>query len=221
MKCLTIKRGFKNVINYSLDIVLALFVIATLASSYILWFFLPRGTGAHFYMCGNQGMGFGGNYFTVWGIPRFMWIEIHNWAAVVLLGLVILHLVMHSSWITEIFKRTGSFFNGPVRKAGEQLIASIVLFILFAVDCFSGFVLWLIVPRGALDYFGMIHGGGRTFWGLQRNVWLDIHVWVSVLILGIIIVHIILNWRWVVGLSRRIFNGFSGLFIGKSRREAE
>jgi hypothetical protein len=128
---------------------------------------------------------------------------------------------MHSIWIVETLKRTKSYFIGPFKKAGEQFIASIVLFILFAVDCFSGFVLWLVLPRGALDYFGMLSGGGRTFWGLQRNVWLDIHVWVSAFIVGIVINHIILNWRWVAGLSKRIFNGFTGLFIGKSRKEAE
>lgn len=216
-----IKRDFINIINYFLDIVLALSVIFTLTSSYILWFVIPRGVGAHFYMCGNEGMGLGGNYFVSFGIPRYMWIEIHNWSSVVLLGIIILHLVMHRTWLVEIFKRTGSFFNGPVKKAGEQLIASIVLFILFAVDCFSGFVLWLLLPRGALDYFGMLSGGGRTFWGLQRNVWLDIHVWVSVFIVGVIIIHIILNWRWVVGLSKRILKGFRGLFIGKSRKEVE
>jgi cytochrome b561 len=215
MKFLTIKRDLKNIVNYFFDIILALSVLATLTSSYILWFVLPRGVGAHFYMCGNQGMGFGGNYYTIWGIPRYFWVEIHNWASVVLLGLIILHIIMHWGWVTETLKRTKSYFSGPFKKAGEQFIASIALFILFAVDCFSGFVLWLILPRGALDYFGMIHGGGRTFWGLQRNVWLDIHIWLATLIVAIVIIHIILNWRWLVSVSKRILCGFTGLFIGK------
>jgi hypothetical protein len=221
MKSLKIKRDFKNLISYFLDIILALSIIVTLASSYILWFVIPRGSGVHFEMCGNEGMGFGGNYFTVFGIPRYLWVEIHNWASVVLLGLIILHLFMHWRWVVETLKRTKSYFSGPFKKAGEQFIASIALFILFAVDCFSGFVIWLILPRGSLDYYNMLSGAGRTYWGLQRNIWLDIHVWVSVFIVGIIIIHIILNWRWVVGLSKRILKGFRGLFIGKSRKEVE
>jgi hypothetical protein len=124
---------------------------------------------------------------------------------------------MHYTWIVEIFKRTKSYFNGPVEKAGEQYISSIVLFILFAVDCFSGFVLWVILPRGALDYYYMLSGSGRTFWGLQRNVWLDIHVCLATLIVAIVIIHIVLNWRWIIGVSKKILKGFTGLFT--SRRE--
>ncbi|MDD4923628.1 MAG: DUF4405 domain-containing protein [Dehalococcoidales bacterium] len=220
MSLLKIKREIKNLINYFLDVILVLSIIVTLASSYILWFVIPRGVGVHSEMCGNEGMGFGGNYFTVLGIPRYLWVDIHNWAAVILLGLIMLHIIMHYTWIVKIFKRTKSYFNGPFRKAGEQYISSIVLFILFAVDCFSGFVLWLILPRGALDYFYMLQGSGRTFWGLQRNVWLDIHVWVSVLIVAIVIIHIILNWRWVVRVSKKILNWFTGLFISKSKKES-
>jgi len=82
---------------------------------------------------------------------------------------------MHYTWIVEIFKGVKRYFSVPFKKGMAQFIASIVLFILFAVDCFSGFVLWLILPRGSLDYFYMLQGGGRTFWWSQRNVWLDIH----------------------------------------------
>lgn len=220
MKSLEIKRYQKSITYYFLDIILALSIISVLASSYILWFVIPRGYGVHFDMCGNEGMGFGGNYFTALGIPRYLWIEIHNWASVILLGLVLLHLLLHWSWLGEMFKRVNSQFGGTVRKAGEQLIASITLFILFMVDCFSGFVLWLMLPRGALDYFYMLQGGGRTFWGLQRNVWLDIHVWVSVSIAAIVIIHIILNWRWVVELSKRIIEWFRGLFINRNKKES-
>ncbi len=210
-----IKRDVKNLINYFFDIILALSIIVTLASSYILWFVLPRGVGVHSEMCANEGMGFGGNYFTVLGIPRYFWVEIHNWTAVILFGLIILHVILHWSWIVETLKRTNNFFNGHFRKAGEQYIASIVLFILFAVNCFSGFVLWIILPRGALDYYHMISGYSRTFWDLQRNVWLDIHVWVATLIVSVVIIHIILNWRWAIRISKKIFNGFKGLFIDK------
>ena len=221
MNLLKIKRDIKNLINYFLDIILALSIIVTLVSGYILWFVLPRGFGAHSAMCAQEGMGFAGNYYKVFGMSRYLWIEIHNWVAVILLGLIILHIIMHYTWIVEIFKRTKSYFNGPVRKAGEQYISSIVLFILFAVDCFSGFVLWLILPRGTLDYYHMLSGYGRTFWGLQRNVWLDIHVWVATLIVAIVIIHIVLNWRWVVRVSKKILNWFTGLFTSKSKRESE
>jgi cytochrome b561 len=166
-------------------------------------------------------MGFGGNFYGVFGIPRYLWIEIHNWTSVILLGIIILHIIFHWGWIAETLKRTKSYFSGPVRKVTEQYAASFLLFILFAADCFSGFVLWLVLPRGSLDYFNMLSGSGRTFWGLQRNIWLDIHVWLATLIVAIIIIHIILNWRWVIGVSKKIWHGFTGLFIAKSKWRLE
>ncbi len=186
---------------------LALSIAATLVSGYILWFVLPRGSGIHGHeLCSMSGYGFVGNYWTALGWPRYMWIDVHNWASVVLLCLIILHISMHWKWIIETLKRVKTYFSGTVRKVREQFIASVALFILFVADCFSGFVIWLILPRGTLDYYYMLSGAGRTFWGLQRNVWVDIHTWLATLIVAIVIIHIILNRRWLVEVSKKISN---------------
>ena len=219
MKLPAIKRGFKNLVNYFFDIILVLSVAATLASSYVLWFVLPRGLGTHSAMCARQGQGLGGNYYTALGMSRYTWVEIHNWLSVILLGIIILHIVLHWSWIVETLRRTKSYFSGPVRKVAEQYIASVLLFILFVADCFSGFVLWLILPRGSLDYYNMLSGSGRTFWGLQRDIWVDIHAWIATLIVSIIIIHIILNWKWVVSVSKKILKWCMRLFYGKKEQE--
>jgi hypothetical protein len=62
-------------------------------------------------------------------------------------------------------------------------------------------------------------GVGRTFRGLQRNVWLDLHGWIAVTILAIIIIHLIFNWKWVVGTSKNILKGVS-VFLVKPFRGA-
>jgi hypothetical protein len=54
----------------------------------------------------------------------------------------------------------------------------------------------------------MILGTGRTFWGLQRNVWVDLHAWVAVAILSIIVIHLIVNWSWVLATSKKLFNKY-------------
>ena len=58
-----------------------------------------------------------------------------------------------------------------------------------------------ILPRGADDYFEMIAGIGRTFWGLQRDVWSDLHAWIAVVITAIIIIHVAIHWRWFLRLT--------------------
>lgn len=202
MNTIEIKIGRKKCINYLLDIFLTSTIIITLISSYILWFVLPRGIGLHgVSYCKLEGEGISGNYFTVLDLPRYIWIELHNWASVSLLLLVLFHIIIHWNWIIEItnrFRRNISTFN----KIAEQYIVVVLIYIFFIFNCFSGFVIWLILPRGAEDFENMVANTGRTFWGLQRNVWCDIHVWISIALLSIIIIHILCNWRFIVSISK-------------------
>ena len=212
------KRHTKNYINYILEVILLFSVVITLTSSYILWFVLPRGVGCHRSpFCPSQiGQGPAGNFWTVLGWPRYIWIDIHNWASVALLVIILFHIIFHWGWIVETTKRVKSYIGKRVRKATELYIAAVVLFILFLFQSFSGFVIWLFLPRGRFDYYNMIGGFGRTFWGLQRNVWVDLHVWVAVTILAIVIIHLILNWNWIVAVSKNIFRGVSRILFKAS-----
>lgn len=214
------KRSFKNYINYVMDFTLLLSGAFTIASSYIVWFVLPRGMGLHGspYCWSHSGQGDFGNWVTVLGWPRYIWIEIHNWAAVALLAIILLHIIFHWSWIIETTKRARSYIGKKVKRVTELYVAAVVLFILFLFESFSGFVVWLILPRGTVDYYQMVHDLGRTFWGLQRNVWVDIHAWVAVTILGIILIHIIMNWNWVVSVSKKILYGISGALLRPFRK---
>ncbi len=213
------RRRSKNYINYTLDVILLSSAIITLASSYIVWFVLPRGIGQYgSEWCSQYGQGTLGNYVTVLGWPRYIWIEIHNWAAVALLVVIITHITFHWGWIVETTKRVKSYIGKRVRKVTELYIAAVVLFILFLFQSFSGFVIWLFLPRGRFDHLDMISGIGRTFWGLQRNVWADIHAWVAITIMAIVIIHLLLNWNWVVAVSKNIFRGISGVLLKPFRK---
>ena len=184
-----------------------------------MWFVLPRGMGQHgSSYCSQWGQGLAGNWVTVLGWPRYIWIEIHNWASVALLVVILLHIIFHWGWIVETTKRVRSYIGKRVRKATELYIAAVVLFILFLFESFAGFVIWLFLPRGRFDYDNMIYGFGRTFWGLQRNVWVDLHAWVAVAILAIVAIHLILNWNWVVAVSKNILRGISGVLLKPLRK---
>ena len=180
----------------------------------MLWFILPRGVGLHgsgATFCGGGGIGIAGNYQAFFGYFRYTWIDIHNWASVVLAFIILLHLILHWNWIVETTKRVASHLQRHTRKVLELYGSMVILLILFIFDCLSGLVLWLVLPRGARDYNQMLGGSGRTFLGLQRIVWLDLHAWVAVTIVSIIIIHLILNWNWVVGVSKKVYWGVIGL----------
>lgn len=200
------KKESKKLRNYFLDIILTLFIFTVLLSSYIIWFILPRGVGMHGGAPCNGMWGYGlwGNSYEVFNWPRYTWIEIHNWASIILLLIIIFHIILHLKLILEIVKRVSIHFLSQNKLLTQKFIVALALFTLFILDCFSGFVIWLILPRGSLDYFHMINGIGRTFWGLQRNTWIDIHAWLAITIISIVIIHLILNWKWVIAISKKI-----------------
>ena len=185
-------------------------------SSYVLWFVLPRGVGLHdplglyFEMeqrgtidegCGLWGVGPVGNAWTVFEWPRFIWLEFHAWIGVAIAIIILIHLLLHWSWLVEVTKRAKSYAKRGLKAIAERYATVVSLFVLFIFEVFSGCVIWLILPRGRSDYYNMTAGVGRTFWGLQRNVWSDIHAWVAIAIVSIIIVHIIIHWRWVLNIT--------------------
>lgn len=201
-----VKRYSKNYINFFLDIIITISFIIVLASSIILWLILPRGTGTHGdQYCQNNGLGAQGNFFTVLEWPRYIWIDLHNWASVFLLTIIIIHILIHWRWIIEIIKRSKSYFTGPIRKSTEQFVNAVVLLILFIMDSITGFIVWIILPRGSYDYYMMLAGLGRTFLGLQRNIWLDIHVWIAIAILSILAIHLFLNFNWIINVMKKAF----------------
>ena len=84
-----------------------------------------------------------------------------------------------------------------MRKSEVLFILAVILSLLGLVEALSGFLLWLVIPRG-----GGKQGLEVVFWGLSRDSWIDIHDWVAVALLVLIVVHIILHWKWVVRMFK-------------------
>ena len=208
------KGKIKHYINYTLTFIMLLSVMISIISSCVVWFVLERGSGSHgATFCRLIGYGSGGNGADpIFGWPRYTWIDIHNWSSIILLLIIILHIFRHWSWIVETTIRLKKNITGSIIKITEQYLATAILFILFLFECLSGFVLWIILPRGRYDYFLMVSGNGRTFWGLQRNIWVDLHAWIAVVIISIIIIHLILNHKWIFAISKNMINNFIWLF---------
>ena len=70
----------------------------------------------------------------------------------------------------------------------------------------SGFVLWFALPHGGGWRGGRFVGGVEsTFWSLSRHTWLDIHDWVAVIIVAVVIIHLVLHWRWIIYITKKMF----------------
>ncbi len=77
-----------------------------------------------------------------------------------------------------------------------KYIVDIVMYVALSSIAVTGLILGYVIPPG---------GGGRTFLGLHRHDWGNIHLdlaWIFMLALG---VHLFLNWSWVCATSSKVF----------------
>jgi hypothetical protein len=95
------------------------------------------------------------------------------------------------------------------RRSALLYYTAVSAFLLFLLEAFSGFVLWLAVSGG-----DGLRGGGRggaeppgreEFLTVTRSAWIDIHDWAGVALLVIIALHVVLHWRWIVQVTKRVF----------------
>jgi hypothetical protein len=99
-------------------------------------------------------------------------------------------------------------------KAGRYWTLAIVMAMLAAVEAVSGFVLWLGFPAGGSGAGrGWAGGGGAgslTFWGLTKHTWVDIHDWIAVAFIALVVLHVLLHWKWIIRVGKSVFKGASG-----------
>lgn len=80
----------------------------------------------------------------------------------------------------------------------------------FLLQVFSGFTLWLAFTEG--PFRGRVGAGGlerghEEFLGISRYDWVDLHDWTAVALMVIVALHLLMNWRWVVSVRRRLLPG--------------
>jgi len=93
-----------------------------------------------------------------------------------------------------------------MRRAIQNYIVFGTLLILGLIEAVSGFVLWFALPGGGGWHGGRFGGGVEsTFLSLSRHTWLDMHDWVAIIIIAVVIIHLILHWKWIVHSTKRMF----------------
>jgi hypothetical protein len=83
----------------------------------------------------------------------------------------------------------------------------LAIFSLGLAELISGFVLWFAFPNGG-GGLGKA-GGGRlgelTFWELSKHTWIDIHDWVAIALIVLVVLHIALHRKWIARMSKTLF----------------
>jgi len=83
------------------------------------------------------------------------------------------------------------------RNALRYLVDALLYAQMMAVAA-VGLLLAFVIPRGP--------GRDKIFLGLHRHDWIDIHLVLSLLLLAAVAVHLWFNRRWIVRVSRRLFD---------------
>jgi len=78
-----------------------------------------------------------------------------------------------------------------------KFFVDILMFVDFLALATSGFILWLVLPRGS--------GASGANFLLLREQWLRMHDFTSVILVALLLIHLILNWVWIQAMFRNVF----------------
>lgn len=83
---------------------------------------------------------------------------------------------------------------------------------LYLAGCFLAGTGWLLAER--------LHRGrdghALSFLGLNRHEWCEWHEWISYGVIGLVVLHLLLNWKWlvVIASSKKPWPLWTGLLAG-------
>ncbi len=68
------------------------------------------------------------------------------------------------------------------------------------VDVLAFVGLTMLVSTGVLLAYLLPAGSGRwaTIWGMNRHEWGDIHFWMACFFFSVLVVHLLLHWRFII-----------------------
>ena len=88
-----------------------------------------------------------------------------------------------------------------IKRSSLNFIVDLVSFVNLLGLAFTGFIMKYILPPGTGGRGQLLHGGGREhikdLWSMTRHEWGDVHSYLAVLFVSLMVVHIILHWSWI------------------------
>ncbi len=99
-------------------------------------------------------------------------------------------------------------FGRPIKvKVYARAIVAIMLVTVWSLVALTGFLLWL-APSGPQS------GRQVLLLGLTKHEWGDVHFWVGVATVAITLIHLVLDWRALLGVIRYLTSTHRGSGAG-------
>jgi len=134
--------------------------------------------------------------------PSLTGIAIHEWLSVALAVALIVHLILHWRWVTNVALK---FFKQLFHTSRLKFVVDLVLYLAMITLMLSG----LLISKSIMPLFGMRMSEG-SIWRLLHSASAN----VSLIAMAI---HFALNWNWVVSnVKRYVIDPAAGLFRRRS-----
>jgi hypothetical protein len=131
---------------------------------------------------------------------RETWDLLHTWSGIAMISIAVLHIVLHWKWITSIAKRLWRELTcqcTPLNAYGKfNAGINLLIGLTFLLSAISG--VYFLFFTGSAQ-------AGHPILLFSRTTWDLIHTWASVLMILAAIIHFAIHWRWVIKVTKRIF----------------
>ena len=95
-----------------------------------------------------------------------------------------------------------------MKKTDWQYVVDTLLFLCIVGIAAIGLFLGLVIPKGPTA-----QESAKYFLGLHRHQWGNIHFYLSLSFITLVIIHLILSWNWIKGKARQIFKKSWGVML--------
>lgn len=85
-----------------------------------------------------------------------------------------------------------------MRRIYVNYFLDLLLFLDMIGVAFIGLLLGFVIPRGGGPH------AGKYLWGFHRHQWGNLHIVLSLIMLGLLALHLVLHWSWIVCRTREL-----------------
>jgi hypothetical protein len=122
--------------------------------------------------------------------PHSTGIPIHEWLAVAMAGVIVVHLLLNWNWIVDV---TSHLFVRSATGSRFNYILNWLSFIDGVLIMLSG----IMISETVMPFFGVTIPEGFA--------WRSLHDTSANLFLIILGIHLALHWNWIVATTKRLF----------------
>jgi len=87
--------------------------------------------------------------------------------------------------------------ENKLKKNTLKFLINVMIFIDMTSIAVLGFLLGFVIPKG------QGYSSQKYFLGIHRHDWVDIHLYLALFLLPLLIFHVWLNWTWVIQSTKR------------------